>query len=656
MRRSTALPRILTTLVASYLTFGDAVGQGTVAPPPAVPLTAPDLETWLDGVVPYAIEQADIAGAVVVVLKDGQVLLQKGYGYADVARKKPMDPERTVLGVGSVSKLFTWTAVMQQVEQGKLDLDRDINQYLDFIIPPAFGKPITLRHLMTHMAGFAERTFKVVGPGGTPRALHEYIKGNPVPARIFPPGEVAAYSNYGSMLAGYIVERVSGERFVDYVDRHILKPLGMAHSTFRRPLPESLRPDFATPYRQASQAPIELENEEPAGDPSGHLSTTAADLSRFMLAHLAEGRTGDTIPLKPETMRLMHAPAAVPVRGGHPMTLGFFRTDRNGHRSIGHDGDIGGFHAELDLLPDDGVGFLIIVNSDGMPAGLLDASISLRWTLFQHFMNRYFPAAPEPELPTAATAKEHAQLVAGQYQMSRRAVGNFMAVQSLINNYVLGLSITAHEDGTIETPPFLNFGRPVAQRWREVGPFSWQEVGGRAMFDMEMVDGKVKAALPRDLYSFVLQPVPFFWSAALQMPLLIAAASVIGLAVMFWPIGILVRRHYHARIEQTPREAKAKRAMHLGVLAGLVFLLGWGFVFGANLSSQLGKEWEIRIVQAIGLLMVLGAAGVAWNAWVTLQGRTGWWNKVWSVIVTAAMVDLVWFSFAFKLMSLHLNY
>src|SRR5947208_15260438 len=119
-------------------------------------LTKEDVEAWLDGFTPYALQRADVAGAVVVVVKDGQVLLAKGYGYADVAARKPVDPERTLFRAGSVSKLFTWTAVMQLVEQGKLDLDADINGYLDFKIPPRNGKPITLRNLMTHTPGFDE--------------------------------------------------------------------------------------------------------------------------------------------------------------------------------------------------------------------------------------------------------------------------------------------------------------------------------------------------------------------------------------------------------------------------------------------------------------------------------------------------------------------
>ena len=205
-------------------------------------LTAEDVGAWFDGLVPDAITRGDVAGAVVVVVKDGQVLFERGYGYADVKARKPVDPETTMFRPGSVSKTFTWTAVMQQVEAGKIDLDADVNTYLDFKIPPFNGKPITMRQLMSHSAGFSDAAKNLIT--GDPKTLvtTESLLKAAIPARIFPPGEVPAYSNYGASLAGYIVQRVSGEPFDKYVDKHIFAPLGMKHSTFAQPLPGQVAP------------------------------------------------------------------------------------------------------------------------------------------------------------------------------------------------------------------------------------------------------------------------------------------------------------------------------------------------------------------------------------------------------------------------------
>jgi CubicO group peptidase (beta-lactamase class C family) len=131
-------------------------GESRVTEPPHE-LTVADVHAFLDGFMPMQLERENIAGAVVLVVKDGAIFFAKGYGYSDVQKKTPVTVDATLFRPGSISKLFTWTAVMQLVEQGKLDLDRDINEYLDFKIPPKFGKPITLRNVMTHTPGFEEQ-------------------------------------------------------------------------------------------------------------------------------------------------------------------------------------------------------------------------------------------------------------------------------------------------------------------------------------------------------------------------------------------------------------------------------------------------------------------------------------------------------------------
>ncbi|MEP7245227.1 MAG: serine hydrolase domain-containing protein, partial [Gammaproteobacteria bacterium] len=316
----------------------------------AAELTAADIDTWLDGMIPYALATGDIAGAVVVVVKDGQVLSQRGYGYSDMKTRQPVDPERTLFRPGSISKLFTWTAVMQQVQAGKLDLDRDINDYLDFKIPPAYGKPITLRNLMTHTAGFEEALkYLIADRVEVLKPLDTMLK-RWVPERMYAPGSMAAYSNYGASLAGYLVQRVSGEPFDLYIQRHILEPLGMAHSTFTQPLPAALAAGMSKGYSLASQDPKNYELVTQA--PAGALAATGADMARFMIAHLA--RNGSL--LDAQTAELMYRTANTPIPGLPGMALGFYHEDRNGLTIIGHGGDTNWFHSDLHLYLDKGVG------------------------------------------------------------------------------------------------------------------------------------------------------------------------------------------------------------------------------------------------------------------------------------------------------------
>lgn len=598
------------------------------------PLDSVALGAWLDSVVPRNLKEGDIAGAVVVVVKDGRILLGRGYGFADVARKVPMDPDRTVIPVGSVSKLFTWTAAMQQVQQDKLGLDRDINADLDFRIPDAFGKPIALRHLMTHTAGFEERAFRAYK---VPRALREHLLGTPVPERIFPPGDVVAYSNYGSMLAGYMVERASGERFVEYVERHIFQPLGMTRSSFRRPPPSAFAADLSQSYEVASGEANRLDaldHEEPSGDPSGHLMTTGSDIARFMIAHLQRGRLDSFALLSPEVADLMHASAFEPIPGGSPVTLGFFRSDPNGHRVIGHGGDIEAFHADLKLLPEAGVGYFVVLNSDGAERGLFGAGHLFRTALFNRFMDRFFPGPVAPELPTTPTAMEHARLVAGEYQMSRRGTGDFTEVEGLLARAAMKLVINAYEDGTIETPPILDFERGEARRWREVGPFTWREVNGDGWLDAKVENGRVIALLPRDLYSFVLQPIS--WTRSARSNLVLAGVAFVILLI--------------ASIVAKPKPIR------IAAIVGTLYLLSWAVLIMSGVTTKEGAETWIRLAQVLGLVAMAAILFGIRGAVQVIRQKPGRGKTTASILVMLAMLEIVWLSLGFHLMSVKLVY
>src|SRR6202789_3268192 len=279
-------------LTAALLTLAMAPAVGADTPPPVdhpagVALTAQDVNAWLDGYMPYALHTADIDGAVVAVVKDGTILTERGYGYSDVAKRAPVDPKTTLFRPGSVSKLFTWTAVMQLVEQGKIDLDADVNRYLDFKIPPRDGLPITMRNLMQHTAGFEEQVKGLISEDPKAPGLEPLLK-QWVPERVFAPGSTPAYSNYGAALAGYIVQRVSGESFNDYVKKHLFAPLDMQPSSFRQSFPETLAPLMSKGYVLGSGEPHPFEIVGPA--PPGAVASPAGDMAHFMVGHRHDGR------------------------------------------------------------------------------------------------------------------------------------------------------------------------------------------------------------------------------------------------------------------------------------------------------------------------------------------------------------------------------
>ena len=456
-----------------------ATGASAIAPTTHA-LNAADLEAWLDGYFPNALNAGDIAGGVVAVVKDGQVLFEKGYGFGDFDKRTPVDPKSTLFRWGSVSKLFTWTAVMQLVEQGKIDLDADVNQYLDFKIPARDGTPVTMRNIMTHTAGFEERLKGITWDGADgDLPLDRYLK-QYIPARIYAPGSTPAYSNFAAAMAGYIVARVSGEPFDDYVEKHLLQPLQMRSSTFRQPLPESLKTNLSNGYQAASLPPKAFELVGPA--PAGSLSAPGDEMTHFMIAHLQNGHYGSGQILKPETAEQMHTTALTLLPRMNRMMLGFYEDNYNGHRVIAHGGDTQWFHSDLHLYLDDGVGLAVSLNSLGKDG----AAHQIRSALYHDFTDRYLPGPTLDGKVDEKTAAEHARMMTGPYRVSRRVDSNFISLLYA----TLQAKVADNGDGTISVSTSITpSGVPL--RWREIEPFIWREEHGKDLLSAHAENGQV---------------------------------------------------------------------------------------------------------------------------------------------------------------------
>ncbi|MCD9028008.1 beta-lactamase family protein [Luteimonas sp. BDR2-5] len=620
----------------------EADAADALAPSGSAPaLTRADAEAWLDGFFPYALAAGDIAGAVVVVVKDGDVLLQKGYGHADLAAGTPVEPDATLFRPGSVSKLFTWTAVMQLVEQGRLDLDADVNQYLDFEIPARDGKPLTLRQALTHTTGMEEqirglitaREDEVVPLGD---ALKHWV-----PERIHVPGTTPAYSNYATALAGYVVERVSGESFDDYIERHIFQPLGMAHSSFRQPLPPALLAHMSKGYARASEGePKDYEFISLA--PAGSLAATGADMARFMIAHLQDGAYGDARILGADTARQMHSTGQASVGPLNRMMLGFYETSVNGHRAISHGGDTQWFHSDLQLFLDDGIGLFVSMNSSGRDG----ATGHIRYALSRGFADRYLPGAPEPPAGVSEEdARAHARQLAGTYTSSRRPDSSFLSLANLLGP----VKVAANEDGTISVAMATGPGG-APKKWREIAPYLWQDTASTDRLAADVVDGKITRFSMEPYAPIMVFQRVSAWQA-LAMPLLLASLGVLLLTVVAWPVSALVRRYYGVPYRLTGADARAHRLVRI---AALLVLLAVGgaltLVVGMLSKLELTSPGTDGLIIAIRLfatvVLPVGAAVAVWNAWQVLRGRRRLLAKLWALLLALACLFLLWIGFA----------
>lgn len=648
-------------LAAALLSAAPALAQDP-APPLAAPastaaavpmapaLTKADAELMLDAFLPYALKRGDIAGAVVTVVKDGQILLAKGYGVADRETNEPVDPDKHLFRPGSISKLFTWIAVMQQVEAGRIDLDADINKYLGFKIPDTWAEPITMRHVLTHTAGFAETVRDLIVRGQAQPLELETLMSRWVPDRIYKPGTVAAYSNYATSLAGLIVQRVSGEKFEDYVDKHILAPAGMKHSSMAQPLPAHLAPLMSKGYGSSRDKAQDFEVVNHA--PAGSLSASGTDMARFMIALLNKGEGPGGRILSPESLALMWKPQYRPLPGQElAMGLGFYEQNRNGYRIMGHGGDTTLFHSDLSMWLDEGVGLYISFNSTGddMSRG------PIRNELVRLFADRYFPAKAGGPTPAAADPVTRKVPVGGTFYMSRRVEGTLV---SLINLFGQGDLIT-NDDGSVSFTLFRDYaGQP--KRWREVAPDRWQEVGTDSLMHTSTdASGRITGIVTDDYPAiFIAQPVPASINKGWNLPALGLTVTLALFTLIWWPVAALVRRRYGVAHPLTGRDLLADRLVRGACLMALTCLVGYGLVMALAIDPLMFGELDLvlRLLQVSGLLGVLGILPAAWRAWRLWTTPSGWWARIRASLMVLMFLYLLWFIERFHLVGFSLDY
>lgn len=627
-------------MAAAMLIVAFAAAPALATPEMTTPeLTQSDADAWLNGFLPFALESNDIAGAVVVIVKDGQVLTQRGFGYADKAARKRVDPATTMFRAGSISKLFTWTSVMQLVEQGKIDLDADVNRYLDFKIPPYQGKPITMRNLMTHTPGFEEAFKDGIRFSGQVPPLREVLQ-RMLPERVYAPGTTPAYSNYGAGIASYIVERISGIPFAEYVERNIFAPLDMTHSSFRQPLPAQLAPFMAQGYPTASveAKPFELISIPGAGS----LAVSAADMAKFMIAQLNQGAG----LMKPETALLMHDPTHVTVPGTDRMALGFYEMQVNGLSAIAHGGDLEFFHSDVWIFPTKNIGLFVSMNS----AGEHSATELIRIALFEQFADRYFPAAnraPPVELPTA---KEHARMLAGSYISSRSSFTNFVDVL----NFVGQVKITLDKDGRPLVPAVLG-GTP--KKWIETAPFVWHDAYGHGRLGAIVANGRVMRWSLDPVSPFMVwDRAAWYRDAAWLMPAFVAALVIVVLTALSWPIGAINRRRFGLATALNGLDLKSHRWVRGFSWLVLAAFCGWAWLF-SSLGSDTNLDVAIWLLEIAGTVGFAGLCGAAlWNLQRAWRSNRGWFAKLWSLLLVLAALLILWITLSFHLISFGAKY
>ena len=417
-------------------------------------LSANDLSLFLKNNVPDLMREEQIPGAAVVVVQNGKILAIEGFGLADLERKKSVDPHTTIFPIGSISKVFTATALMQLADQKKIDLHRDVNHYLKKLqAPKTYPEPITAASLLNHTSGLDE-----IRPGTQAESekeimpLSSFLKERLV--RVHPPGLITSYSTYGITLAGLLVEEMSGTSYENYLSQNIWKPLAMNRTHISTP--PQLSADVAIGYAVEEGKPVVVPYEWYHTIPASSIRSTAEDLANFLIAHLQCGRPEDRRIMSAESICEMHKQQSTTHPEMPGWTYGFQEDDKNGLHILEHGGDIAGFGSLLVLLPDQGVGLFVAHHVEGA---------NLRFELKNRFLDRFFPDKREVHVPTPVPQKsDELKRFSGLYR------GNIFCHTCTTGFPVAEVEVVANNDGTISA---------LDERWVQTSPLLFVRMDGK---------------------------------------------------------------------------------------------------------------------------------------------------------------------------------
>ncbi len=588
-----------------------------------------DLEAFFDGVLSEQIESKRIAGAVIAVVVGDKVVFEKGYGYADVESRRRVDPEKTMFRIASVSKLFTWTAVMQLVEQGKLDLDADVNTYLkDFQVPATFEKPVTLKSLMTHTPGFEDSVIGMFGhQSDVMKPLVTVLRAQ-MPTRVRPPGVLASYSNHGTALAGLVVATVAGMPWEDVVERTILQPLGMKNTLVRQPPKDKLPKTLSKGYKwEGGRFKVEGFEYIPAS-PAGAVSASAADMARFMIAHLNDGRYENAHILKPETVRRMRERLFAHDPKVDGMCYGFWELHRNGQRILHHEGDTLLFHTLFAMIPEHRVGVFASYNTDRGATGPPE--------LLSTFLDRYYPV-PERPRPKPSAGIDTIKRFAGEYGTTRFSHTTYAKLIVLLGSF----RVQANDDGTLSAG-----SGPNLRRYVQVEPLVFQELDGRGrMVFREDDQGHVTHLFFPEVPAIALVRHSGLDDTRFQWGVLVGTMAVFGSALLFWPVLAFSLRGL--------RSSSIRRTRFSALLVCLGWLLSascLAFVAGLLIVLNDPEQVVYGTPRALQHLLLVPQACVVLAAVTVLGSLIAWTKGYWRfsgrlhyTLVALAGVGFCWF-------------
>jgi len=571
--------------------------------------TVEEFESWLDNFVAQNFSNAQSSQLAFVLVKGDQIFFQKGYGFEDAEKKIPVTPEKTVFYAASIGKVFTATAIMQLAEQGKINLNEDINRYLkNFQIKEKFPQPITMANLLTHTSGLDENLIGTLAPNDAKlMTMGEFFK-RKTPVQISPSGQQINYSNLGMGLAGHIVEEVSDVPFEEYAEKNIFAPLKMPHSSFRQPLPTELVEHLAG--SRAQKTPFIVLS------PAGSLAMTTEDMAHFIIAQLNDGRFTDSQILRLETIADMHARHFSPNPNAPFVGYGFFETSANGRHAVFHTGDRG-HHSLLYLVPEEKIGFYLVFSAADGNAAIF------REKFTEEFLNHYLPgenfSLPNPPNDFASRAEDFV----GTYRAGKYSHATLLKIAGLPQQ----VSVINNNDGSLTAEVFggalkarLVEFEPNLFRSDDKGYFTFL-IGENEKANRLFITGGISDPI-------TAERIAWYENAWFHIGLMLAAILLIVSRSLISLIGFVRKRFRQSKTEfEEPRFLQIGWRLS-GVVSWLILFVPV-VLFAWLLSREQGPIYEMPTAVIVILCILLAASliGITLPIWTI----SAWKNKVWTL-------------------------
>lgn len=533
-----------------------------------------ELEAFVDGVVRDAMSREHVAGVTVAVIQNGQIVLKKGYGYASLSPVRRVDPDRTLFRVGSISKTFTWIALMKEVEAGHIRLNAPLNLHLPEglqVRDQGYETPILVRHLMDHSAGFEDRVLGHLFERDfdRERPLAAYLR-QERPRRVHTPGAISSYSNYGAALAGQAVAYVSGKPFERYVEEGILRPAGLNHTTFREPHPvrdgipapmaPALAADLSKGYRWTPNG-FEARDFEYIGHiaPAGSASSTAGDMARYMQLLLNGGTLDGVAVYGPRAAQAFRTPIRRTPAGVNGWRHGFIEYSLpGGYKGFGHDGATLSFMSSMVVSPDLNLGVFVSTNTE--------TGGELAQRLPRQIIQQFYVAPPQPRTGSPALA-ENRGLYTGYYVGTRRA---YSGLEGFVDLLMSGMSVDVTSKGVLTTS-----AGGKTRRWvpdgddATSGRFISDEGAESLVFDMR--NGRAERAFGA-MGAQTLERAPF-WKRPTVLALVAGLTALAALATIG---GLFVRNRREFRETSIQRQGSLIQTSQAALwLAAFAFFGAW---------------------------------------------------------------------------------